>query len=61
MFKRTSSFVIGADTCVEMLSWRKVKRDREFWTICGPYTIDWVGNQMNDLVGYLTVSVYNEA
>jgi len=61
MWKKTSSFVIGADTCVEMLSWRREKRDREFWTFCGPYKIDWVGNQMNDLVGYLTVSAYNEA
>jgi hypothetical protein len=58
---RTSSFIIGADTCVEMLSSKRVKRDREFWTICGPYKIDWVGDEMNDRVGYLTVSVYNEA
>jgi hypothetical protein len=61
MWKKTSSFIIGADTCVEFLSYINVKRAREFWTICGPYKIDWVGDQMNDLLGYLTVSVYNEA
>ena len=52
--------MVGADVCVEMLTAKKVKRDREVWTFCGPYKVDWVGDQMNDWVAYLTVSAYNE-
>jgi hypothetical protein len=61
MWEKTSSFMVGADVCVEMLTAKRVKSAYQFWTFCGPYKIDWVGDEMNDWVAYLTVSAYNEA